>query len=73
GQFYAKAADRTKDVRVRALLTDLAEAEHKHITLAASLEQTTLTTDAKTEEEVTAKRLFPLQVVQPGLAGLIDG
>ncbi|MBR0963803.1 rubrerythrin [Bradyrhizobium diazoefficiens] len=73
GQFYAKAADRTKDVRVRALLTDLAEAEHKHITLAASLEQTTLTTDAKTEEEVTAKRLFLLQVVQPGLAGLIDG
>lgn len=71
-QFYAKAAERTTDVGMRTLLTDLAEEEHQHVNIAANLE-TTRTVDASEEEEATAKRLFLLQVVQPGLAGLIDG
>jgi erythrin-vacuolar iron transport family protein len=71
--FYAKAAERARDVETRKLLADLAEIEKKHESLAGSLGETTLTTDVKAEEDATARRLFLLQVVQPGLAGLIDG
>lgn len=71
--FYAKAAERARDVDTRKLLADLAEVEKKHESLAARLGETTLTPDVKAEEDATARRLFLLQVVQPGLAGLIDG
>lgn len=72
-RFYAMAAERTTDSEVRKLLADLAEAERKHESLAAKLGETTLTPDVKAEEAETKQRLFVLQVVQPGLAGLIDG
>ncbi|MCU0885529.1 MAG: rubrerythrin [Beijerinckiaceae bacterium] len=72
-QFYAKSAERARDVDVRKLLGDLAEIEKKHESLAAKLGEAVLTTDVKAEEEATRKRLLVLQVVQPGLAGLIDG
>jgi rubrerythrin len=70
-RFYEAVARRTTDTRVRQLLDDLAEEERKHIILAASM-------GAKPETEAAAdekakKRLFLLQVVQPGLAGLMDG
>jgi erythrin-vacuolar iron transport family protein len=71
--FYAKSAERARDVDVRKLLGDLAEIEKKHESLAAKLNETHLTVDVKAEEEATRKRIFVLQVVQPGLAGLIDG
>jgi erythrin-vacuolar iron transport family protein len=71
--FYAKSAERARDVDVRKLLGDLAEIEKKHENLAAKLGEKTLTPDVRSEEEATRKRLFVLQVVQPGLAGLIDG
>ena len=72
-QFYARSAERARDVDVRKLLGDLAEIEKKHESLAAKLGETALTTDVKAEEEATRKRLLVLQIVQPGLAGLIDG
>jgi rubrerythrin len=72
-RFYAKAAEQARDVDVRKLLADLAEIEKKHESLAAKLGETTLTPDVKAEEEATRNRLFVLQIVQPGLAGLIDG
>ena len=72
-QFYGKAAERARDVDVRKLLADLAEIEKKHESLAAKIGETNLPVDIKAEEDATAKRLFLLQVVQPGLAGLIDG
>jgi erythrin-vacuolar iron transport family protein len=71
--FYAKSAERARDTDVRKLLGDLAEIEKKHESLAAKLGETTLTPDVRAEEEATRKRLFVLQIVQPGLAGLIDG
>lgn len=71
--FYAKSAERARDTDVRKLLGDLAEIEKKHESLAAKLGETTLTPNVKAEEEATRQRLFVLQVVQPGLAGLIDG
>lgn len=72
-RFYAQAAERARDTDVRRLLGDLAEIEKKHESLAARLGETILTPDVKAEEEEVRKRLFVLQVVQPGLAGLIDG
>lgn len=72
-QFYAKAAERARDVDVRRLLADLAEIEKKHEDLAAKLGERTVTNAARAAEEDTSHRLFVLQIVQPGLAGLIDG
>ena len=72
-QFYERAAQRVTDVSTRQLLSDLAEAERKHSDFAESLEQKHLTPDARRGEEEAHRRLFVLQVVQPGLAGLMDG
>jgi erythrin-vacuolar iron transport family protein len=71
--FYAKAAERARDVEVRNLLADLAEIERQHEDLAARLGETIVSADARESETETAHRLFVLQIVQPGLAGLIDG
>lgn len=72
-RFYAQAAERAHDVETRTLLADLAEAEAKHESLAARLGETLVTPDLAAEEHMTQRRLFVLQIVQPGLAGLIDG
>ena len=72
-RFYLTAADRAQDAEVRALLLQLAEAERGHEVLAGELEQKYLTPDAKLDEQDAAKRLFVLQVIQPGLLGLMDG
>jgi erythrin-vacuolar iron transport family protein len=72
-RFYAKAAEQATDVGVRKLLGDLAELEKGHEHLAAKLSQTILTPDARGEEDKNRRRMFVLQYVQPGLAGLMDG
>ena len=71
--FYAKSAEQARDTDVRKLLGDLAEIEKKHESLAAKLGETNITPDVRAEEDATKRRLFVLQIVQPGLAGLIDG
>lgn len=73
GQFYARAAENAQDVEVRKLLGDLALIEQGHEARAAAIEQKNLPKNAREEEELVARRMFLLQVVQPGLAGLIDG
>src|SRR5215469_15135329 len=72
-RFYAKAAEQAQDVGVRKLLGDLAEMEKDHESLAARLTDTILNPDDRAEEDRTRKRMFVLQYVQPGLAGLMDG
>src|SRR3954463_11679196 len=72
-RFYERAAQRTSDVTTRKLLGDLAAAEAKHSALAGELEREHLTASAREGEEESARRLFVLRVVQPGLAGLMDG
>jgi erythrin-vacuolar iron transport family protein len=72
-RFYDRAIQRSTDAPVRKLLGDLAEVERKHSQIAASLEETLLTPDARSKEEAASRRLFLLQIVQPGLAGLMDG
>jgi rubrerythrin len=72
-RFYQCAAKQATDVGIRKLLGDLAFAEKKHESLAAKLSDSLLTPDIKKEEDETARRIFVLQYVQPGLAGLMDG
>jgi rubrerythrin len=72
-RFYERAATKSTDAGVRQLLGDLANEERGHESLAGALEEELLTPDARAEEEETSRRLFVLQVVQPGLAGLMDG
>ena len=72
-QFYEKAAAQARDVDVRKLLGDLALIEKHHEARALDLENKNLTEDALSEEEEVSRRLLLLQIVQPGLSGLIDG
>ncbi len=72
-RFYERAAEQSTDIEVRKLLADLAEVEKGHGTHAHTLEKALLTEQAREEEDVTRHRMFVLQYVQPGLAGLMDG
>src|SRR5947209_10480979 len=72
-RFYEKAARQASDASVRQLLGDLAEEERKHQRLADELENAHRASGAYNQEAATRKRLFVLQVIQPGLAGLMDG
>jgi rubrerythrin len=72
-QFYGRAAAKTTDVAVRQLLNQLSDEEAKHLDLAQHLERKQQETGQRNEEDEAKRRLFVLQVVQPGLAGLMDG
>src|SRR5215813_4727498 len=72
-RFYQRAIARTTDASTRELLNKLADEERKHTQTAGDLEEKHLTAGAKAAEEASHKKLFLLQVVQPGLAGLMDG
>jgi rubrerythrin len=72
-RFYRRATETTRDASVRKLLTELAEIEAEHENLAHKLGETILTTDVRAKEDETQRRMFVLQYVQPGLAGLMDG
>ncbi len=71
--FYEKASVRASDAGIRQLLDDLAQEERSHEYRAETLEITELKPDVRRREEEARKRLFVLQIVQPGLAGLMDG
>lgn len=68
-RFYEAAARRTTDTNIRQLLGDLAEEERGHAVTAERI----ATEQLSEEESARHKRLFVLQVIQPGLAGLMDG
>jgi erythrin-vacuolar iron transport family protein len=69
GRYYEAVIKKTTDASIRQLLGDLADEERNHVRTAQRMEAT-----AKVEtEKETQKRLFLLQVIQPGLAGLMDG
>jgi rubrerythrin len=72
-QFYRRAAARSEDVSVRQLLGDLAEAEVEHEHRADQLRDENLPENVRRAEDVHARRSFVLRVIQPGLAGLMDG
>ena len=72
-RFYERAIGQVSDAGVRKLLGDLAEVERKHSAMAEGLERKHLTPDVRATEDEAQRRLFVLQIVQPGLAGLMDG
>jgi rubrerythrin len=72
-RFYERAAARSADASIRQLLDDLAQEERSHEDRADNLIKDKLQPDAKGAEDEANRRLFVLQVVQPGLAGLMDG
>ncbi|HUO26623.1 MAG TPA: ferritin family protein, partial [Candidatus Aquilonibacter sp.] len=71
--FYETAARRSQDASIRQLLDDLANAERVHEERAQELDAEKLPANVKADEERAQRRLFVLQIVQPGLAGLMDG
>ncbi len=72
-RFYAQAAGRATDTSVRRLLGDLATAEAQHEHTAGTIEAKHLPGDVREREDGDARRRFVLQIVQPGLVGLMDG
>src|SRR5580658_874140 len=71
-RFYEQALRHVSETDVRRLLGDLAEVERRHYATAESLKET-ITPAVHQKEEDAQRRLFVLQIVQPGLAGLMDG
>ena len=67
------AAARTQDASIRQLLDDLINEEREHEERAQELNKEKLPESVKADEELAQRRLFVLQIVQPGLAGLMDG
>ena len=72
-RFYERALEHISDASTRKLLGDLAEIERQHYAAAESIEEKQAESGARKEEDTSQKRLFMLQIVQPGLAGLMDG
>ena len=72
-RFYRLAAARSTDASIRKLLGDLAEIEAEHEMTADRLVAENVPTDIAAEERETQRRMFVLRVIQPGLAGLMDG
>jgi len=72
-RFYQHAASRASDADIRKLLGDLAAAESQHERTADEITEKRLPDEAKDKEDDHAKRSFILQIVQPGLVGLMDG
>jgi len=72
-RFYERALAKVSDAGTRKLLGDLAEVERQHSAFAESLEEKQVASGERAEEDKTQRRMFVLQIIQPGLAGLIDG
>jgi erythrin-vacuolar iron transport family protein len=72
-RFYVRAARHSTDASIRQLLGDLAAEEKCHEEKAVQLESQFVTAEMDKEEHRSERRLFLLQIVQPGLAGLMDG
>jgi rubrerythrin len=71
--FYRQAALKATDAKIRKLLGDLAEAEVGHQHAAEEIERKHLTPENIANENDSAQRRFILQIIQPGLVGLMDG
>src|SRR5258707_2015318 len=72
-RFYERAIERTTDPEIRKLLGDLVEIERKHEDFADEFVKEKSEKGEFAKEDEARRRLFVLQVVQPGLAGLMDG
>ena len=71
--FYLAAITQTSDAAVRQLLGYLAAEESKHYEMAEEMDEAQKASGAREKEDDSGLRKFVLQIVQPGLAGLMDG
>jgi rubrerythrin len=71
--FYQVAIAQTSDAGVRQLLGGLASEESKHYDLVEKMDEQQKASGASSKENESERRRFVLQIVQPGLAGLMDG
>ncbi len=72
-RFYETAAMRATDAATRQLLDALAAEEGGHEARAAGLERELAASGGAASEAATDRRRFVLQIIQPGLVGLMDG
>jgi rubrerythrin len=72
-RFYRHAATLSTDAAIRKLLGDLAEVEDGHERTAGNIEEKHLSHGKREAEDNSAQQRFVLQIVQPGLVGLMDG
>ena len=72
-KFYEAAAKRSSDLAVRKLLNELALVEASHEQMAAEFQEDLEASGKLGAEREVARRMFVLQFIQPGLAGLMDG
>ena len=72
-RFYRTAATRVSDAATRRLLGDLAAAEAAHDQTVGDIELKRLPGDVRKKEDDSAHRKFVLEIIQPGLVGLMDG
>ncbi len=72
-RFYEAAAQQSKDAAVRQLLGDLAQEEGRHEAVAQKINEKQAAAGEIDIEQHVARRQFVLHIVQPGLAGLMDG
>jgi len=72
-RFYEAALKKCKEASVRQLLGDLIQEELNHGNLAHEVNEAHAASGKLEDEQVTARRLFVLRIVQPALAGLMDG
>ena len=71
--FYKSAAARLPDGPTKTLMNELAAAETGHRSLADHLLEEKVGAEVRKTEAAAERRTFVLQIVQPGLAGLMDG
>ena len=72
-RFYTRAAASVTDGEMRQLLGDLAEAERRHEARSSEIDPDHQPLSEHEEEARVARQLFVMQVIQPGLVGLMDG
>ncbi|MGH9468764.1 MAG: iron exporter MbfA [Terriglobia bacterium] len=72
-RFYDRATERVTDASIRKLLGDLSAVEREHYARAGALEEKHVTPPLREQEGFADRRRFLLQIVQPGLEGLMDG
>ncbi len=71
--FYEQAAKHSTNLSIRKLLDELAAAEQEHENLAEKLVGELESSGARKNEDEKVRRTFVLQIIQPALAGLMDG
>jgi rubrerythrin len=72
-RFYTRAAETATDAQTRQLLGDLAEEERHHEARSAEIDPDRQPESEHAAEARIARQLLVLQVIQPGLVGLMDG